>query len=172
MEQLDLFAVLRVPLFNRRGDIVGYTLIDAVDADLIMPFKWHLLRVGRGYARRKEGDWRYGTERKIFVHREILGLPRYRDGREGDHKNRDSLDNRRENLRIVTHGQNQQNMSSARNSTSQYRGVSWDRYKQLWCGSVNAHGRRVFIQFFRDEESAHRAVIEVRKKYLPFSIED
>lgn len=117
IEQFELFAVLRVPLFNRTGEIVGYALIDASDADLVMPFQWRLIQTGKGYAHRKLGNWRYGTEQQILMHREIMGLPRYRDGHEVDHKNRNGLDNRRDNMRIVTHAQNQQNTSSRQGGT-------------------------------------------------------
>lgn len=43
----------------------------------------------------------------------------------GDHRNRDPLDNRRENLRIATHSQNQINKKLQKNNSSGCRGITY-----------------------------------------------
>lgn len=53
---------------------------------------------------------RDGKERSVRLHRFIMEAPR---GIEVDHINHDTLDNRRENLRLVTKSQNQQNIGGA-----------------------------------------------------------
>jgi len=94
-----------------------YSLVDDKDFDYLNQWKWHYKR---GYA------IRYDTKRKkwIFMHRIILTPP---DGFETDHINNNPLDNRRSNLRMVTHQQNIMNQKVSKNNTSGYKGVYWDR---------------------------------------------
>ena len=40
MEQMDLFAVVRIPLYTKQYSLVAEALIDATDAPLILPFRW------------------------------------------------------------------------------------------------------------------------------------
>lgn len=70
---------------------------------------------------KKQGE----NQKKQFVlHREILKfIGKELKGFQVDHKNGDGLDNRIDNLRIVTHAQNQQNQRKKKNPTSKYKGV-------------------------------------------------
>src|SRR5215831_3327818 len=42
-----------------------------------------------------------------------------------DHKDRNYLNNQRDNLRAATYSQNSTNRSKIKNTSSQYKGVSW-----------------------------------------------
>src|SRR5688572_18483872 len=69
-------------------------------------YTWSL-SIGKfgGYVRRNTmGANR--CQQSHYLHREIMGAP---DGAQVDHKNRNPLDNRRSNLRLVDRSQNQQN---------------------------------------------------------------
>lgn len=73
----------------------GYvTLVDDADYEWLSRWKWHY---HGGYAERGDG---------VLMHREITDCPA---GKEVDHINHDPLDNRRENLRVVTRWQNMLN---------------------------------------------------------------
>lgn len=61
--------------------------------------RFAFLNRNRWYARR--ADWSTGKNKAVWMHREILGL-KEGDGIIVDHRNSDSLDNQRENLRAVT----------------------------------------------------------------------
>lgn len=69
------------------------------------------------------------------MHRMVMNDPK---GLEVDHINHDPLDNRKENLRIVTRSQNQMNQkkSKLKGSTSKYKGVSYSNcpkhHKKPW----------------------------------------
>lgn len=64
-----------------------------------------------------------GRHYSIKMHREILGLTRG-DKREGDHiRAGDTLDNRRDRLRICGNEQNQQNKRRQRSSSTGFKGV-------------------------------------------------
>lgn len=87
-------------------------LVDDEDFERLNQFKWFAHKSGRGnrkvYAERKVKlpCGRVITER---MHRNILGLPLVSDGRVGDHRNGNGLDNRKSNLAIKTQTENMQN---------------------------------------------------------------
>lgn len=58
------------------------------------------------------------------------------DGMEVDHINCDSLDNRLENLRLVTSQQNKMNTRRRYDSTTGRKGISWDSTRGLWISPV------------------------------------
>jgi len=113
-------------------------LVDDADFDWLNQWKW--CTGGGGYATR--GVRREGKQFAVRMHRELLGLPQVYDGRDGDHINRDRLDNRRENLRISTRSQNLRNRRVATSSVSGVRGVHWDARCGLWCARLTVHAGR------------------------------
>lgn len=96
----------RIPL-HRRGGIAAYTLVDDVDWERFKDIRWHP-RSPLGYASAVIDG------RIEYMHRLILGLGPGSD-LECDHINRDPLDNRRCNLRAVTHAENMRNVHRRRN---------------------------------------------------------
>ncbi|OLC29926.1 MAG: hypothetical protein AUH28_16345 [Acidobacteria bacterium 13_1_40CM_56_16] len=77
-----------------------------IDADLhreLSRFSWQLSKSGYVFRRAYAGKRPNATSRQrdLYLHRHILGLTKG-DGKIGNHINRDPLDNRRENLRVVT----------------------------------------------------------------------
>jgi hypothetical protein len=104
------------------------------------------------------------------MHREILGLE-HGDPTEVDHRNGDPLDNRRQNLRVVSRAENAQNVP-ARGGTSPFRGVTWDKRKGRWMAQAKLGGRQRFIGYFDDDAEAGRAAAEWRRENMPFSEAD
>lgn len=74
-----------------------------------------------------------------------------------DHKNGDTLDDRWENLRPATRGQNSKNRRSAVGSSSRYLGVSWDAQRQKWRATIQVHGSLKCLGRFDNEEIAAAA---------------
>ena len=110
-------AVVRIPLWGRGGVIKAYALVDAEDAERVERWRWWQHH-RRGYAVRTINHNANGVKSstKVMLHREILGLPHKKDsvGLEGDHINKDVLDNRRSNLRAVIPIENLRNRTYAR----------------------------------------------------------
>jgi hypothetical protein len=138
----------------------GYVaLVDDEDAEWLRRFSWSAevqkpRRDGhrRVYARRAEWDGK--RQRYISMHRDIMGRP---VGVQVDHINGDGLDNRRVNLRLATHAQNQFNQRSTR-GTSRYKGVCWDARSSIWRAQIWTPGRRsITLGYFDDELAAARA---------------
>lgn len=149
-----------VPLIDgRTGEEVGVTIIDATDTAAVKAHTWRLAH--SGYAVR----WRDGQT--VYLHRELLGLVRG-DGLEGDHINRDKLDNRRANLRVATRRENSQNLPSQA-GTSRHRGVAYDRIGRRWTAQVKLDGRKHSLGSFATEDAAARAAANFRAAHMPFS---
>lgn len=78
-----------------------------------------------------------------------------------DHENRNSLDDRIENLREATLFQNQQNKNKYRNNKSGYKGVSWNKKSGKWAAVILANGSTYYLGFYSDIKDA---VIAYNKK--------
>lgn len=156
-----------VPLCARDGSVKAYAIIDSADADLISQWRWG---IADGYAKRYASRLSDQRGRGIFLHRELLGLV-HGDGLEGDHINRNTLDNRRSNLRIVPKGAQPQNRTVRSGTTSKYRGVTWDRSKKRWCAQVGYQGRHIFVGRFDSEEEAAEAARAARARILPYAVD-
>jgi hypothetical protein len=80
------------------------------------------------------------------VHR-IIWLMQTGDWPEGDvdHIDGDGLNNKWDNLRDVTHSQNLMNAAVRSDSTSGYKGVSYDKARDRWYAYINIDGKRKML---------------------------
>lgn len=81
-----------------------------------------------------------------------------------DHKNHDTLDNRRSvNLRGVTNSQNQQNRASHQiNNKCGVRGVHWNKRENKWIVQIFFGGKKKYIGSYKDLEIASEKAKEAR----------
>ncbi len=123
---------------------------------------WHMHSAG--YAERT--SFIDGKKTTILAHREVMqemiGRKLLR-GEVVDHINGDKLDNRRENLRIVTHSQNLQNWHVNR----PYRGTGWDATNGKWMAYVSKNKKRHNLGRFSSREDAYK-VAEQKRNELGF----
>jgi hypothetical protein len=97
-----------------------------------------------------------GKGGNVSMHRQILGLE-YGDKRHGDHANRDTLDNRRSNLRIATPSQNQGNSKVRICNSSGFKGVSWHKLMRRWRAEIRINRKTTVLGYFSSPEEAHAA---------------
>lgn len=100
----------------------------------------------------------------VFLHRQILRLP-VGSELEGDHVNGDPLDNRRSNLRIVSHRENSMNQKRYRTNTSGCSGVTFHKRNGKWNSSITVNYKKLFLGAFQDFESAVMAREQAEDKY-------
>lgn len=74
-----------------------------------------------------------------------------------DHINRDTTDNRIENLREATHTENQRNRAKGKKNTSGFKGVSWITREQKWMAGIKVDGKSYNLGYFSTSEKAHEA---------------
>jgi hypothetical protein len=79
------------------------------------------------------------------------------NGKMIDHKNRDTLDNRKSNLRVVTRRENTCNSRGQVGKTSKYKGVSWYPGTKKWSVQSAMSGRQKTIGYFDNEVEAAEA---------------
>lgn len=79
-----------------------------------------------------------------------------------DHIDGDRGNNRWENFRSASHGQNRQNAKLQRDNKSGVKGVSWDKYHQRWVAQIGVNGLNFRIGRYRDIEDAETAILAAR----------
>lgn len=168
--QFDCTPV-QIPLLARDGSVVGFTLVDAADADWGRQWTWRL-QPGRRTSYAIRGETIDGIYVKVRLHREIMGLPRRGAADiEVDHRNHCGTDNRRCNLIIVTPSEQPQNKPRYLNNTSGFRGVSWHKQHQKWIAYASIGSRKYHLGLFNTPEEANTVVSEWRRTNMPFSVE-
>lgn len=160
-------SVMKIPLWGAGDRIVAWAKVSAADFVWLNDFRWNLLRGGYAYRREYSGG---GPGVVVYMHRVIMGL-QSGDGRQVDHMNRDKLDNRRRNLRIVLRSQQAHNMMRVGNFTSKFRGVSWDARTKRWEAYVHRGGRKFHIGRFEVEEDAAAAARASRLELLSHALD-
>jgi hypothetical protein len=128
-------------------------LVDDEDYYDLSKYRWYANKTGwNTYYAFRNTPRQSGKQHLIRMHRVILNPP---SDMEVDHINGNGLDNRKENLRIVTRRQNSQNRHQVK--TSKYTGVCWDNDRQKWRAYIRIMGRNKHLGLFVDETLAARA---------------
>jgi hypothetical protein len=129
----------------------GYVaIVDDDDYDDLSQYRWHVIKTkAHVYAARHERG-KGIKHRMILMHRQIMGEP---DGMDVDHRDRNSLNNRKENLRICTRSQNMANMEKRAGKTATEKGVDWRPDKKKWRARIG----RTFLGYFDTKTEAASA---------------
>ena len=147
--------MMKLPLRGVRGQ-GQFTIFDDDDFDLVMQFKWSLSRKGYAQARVPAKLKSKYNVKGIHLQRLLL-WDKAQDGWIVDHINGNKLDNRRENLRLVTMSQSNMNrglihFERRQSIFSKYKGVWWDRNK--WRAAITVAGKKIYLGRFFDENEA------------------
>jgi hypothetical protein len=140
-------------------------IVDDADFDILTQWKWCAHKRGNNswVACRNVSDG-CNKRKTILMHRLILNTPK---GMETDHKNGNELDNRRDNLRICTTAQNQQNRHLLQDGKSSlFKGVSYRKLSKNWGAWIRVNGHLLNLGHFIDEVKAALAYDGAAKKYF------
>lgn len=150
-----------LPLYAHRKPTGNTTPVSSQDADLAA-YRWATFR-SRGGGNYVKG---YIDGSPHLLHRLIMERMIGRalvSGEHVDHINRDSLDNRRENLRLANSQQNHFNMKRFSNNRSGFKGVRKDGKR--WSARIKVNYQDIRLGVFDTPEQAHQAYCEAAKKY-------
>ncbi|MCG7406762.1 HNH endonuclease [Paenibacillus sp. ACRRX] len=146
------------------------TIIDLADLEKANSFR------GTWYAKLDHnnhyvygGVSKNGKQRTILLHRLLCNDP---VGMVIDHINHNTLDNRKSvNLRVVTQAQNLQNYKLRENTTSKFRGVTWNKKKGKWIATMRKDKKLIYLGSFHCELDAAKAAQKYRLEHMPYTIE-
>ncbi len=131
------------------GEVISF-VINTEDYEMVKERIWRVSKKKNKYYI-ISGSKKKGT--MIYLHQMILGEKK--DGLEIDHIDGNSLNNRRENLRFVTHLQNVDNMRATRiDNTIGIRGISFDKRGKKYVVDFNYHGERYYFKTWGTIEEA------------------
>ena len=141
-------------------------IVDADNYEWLMTFSWSACKDSKGIVYAISNIvLPNGRRTRLRMHRLILGL-HYGDPREGDHiRPADTLDNRRENLRIVDQHQSACNRRKFKNNTSGYKGVSFYKRLQMYAAGIRFHGKRKNLGYRLTAKAAYEEL------YVPAALE-
>ena len=138
--------------------------VDAEDYVRLSAIPWYPAKIGRYvYARtmwRIPGSGDPGMYVATLMQNILLLIPR---GFRGDHINGDTLDYRKQNLRVVTHAQNLWNMGPR--PDRRFKGASFHKEKGSWRARIMINRVTHWLGYFESEEDAARAYDAAAKIY-------
>jgi len=118
-------------------------LVDDADYPALAAHKWNVN--SDGYVMRTAPHpTNPGRKTTIYMHRAIMGCT-LGDGVRVDHRDVNTLNCQRGNLRIATHMQNMQNKPAYRNNASGFKGVFLDKRSGRWQAAIMSRGRRIHL---------------------------
>jgi hypothetical protein len=136
-----------------------YAKISPQDAPLVLLQKWRATATKR-IGNRSVNHYAVacyvenGVKYNVKMHRLIMNPP---EGMHVDHINGDGLDNRRENLRIVTPQQNCANSRKTIMGQSRFKGVAWCAGANKWRAYIAVDRKQQHLGLFADEIAAAEA---------------
>ena len=145
--------------FPHSTRVEDYAYISKCDLTLAKQIYWR--KTEYGYARGKNPI----TRKDILLHKHIT---RTSKDTVIDHINRNKLDCRRENMRIADNQINSLNRNSPCNSTTGYKGVSYDNRKGKFKSYIKYNGKRIDIGYYSTAELAYAARLEYESTLMLF----
>ena len=129
-------------------------IVDTEDWEFLMQWRWSF---NTRYAS-------HGCPKRILMHRIIAGTPEHLHT---DHINGNTLDNRKENLRICAASDNCKNRrQNISHKSSKYKGVSWNKENNKWTAGIYINKKRVHLGYFYKEEDAAKTYNTNALKYF------
>jgi hypothetical protein len=164
---INKFFVVGDEVYIKLGSTDNFwTAIDLEDLEIVSSID------GLWYANKKQDrNIRYAfiaipyKRNIIAMHRLILNLSR--ENNDVDHKDRDGLNNRRRNLRVVNIQISMFNRNLFKNNKSGITGVRYDKYRRRWEASIGINYKVILLGRFKRKEDAIEARSKAEDSYLP-----
>jgi len=151
-------------IYTNSADKLFKVIMDAKDVDILNKYD---ARVEINYNRTKipyaaiKVDKKTGARR--MLHRVIMNAP---PGKVVDHINHNTLDNRKDNLRIVSYVENARNRAGLnRNNKSGYPGLRWHTEINKWVATIKINYKEIYLGAFINKEDAINIIKAARERY-------
>lgn len=135
-------------------------IVDIEDYERLARYSWqaHWSKDTQTYYAQRGAPRLDGKHGQMYVsmHRQIMAV----EDRHilVDHRNRsETLDNRKENLRIADRSQNGANSKISKNNKSGFKGVYYHKANNKWAAHIRSVNGRKFLGLFATPEDAHAA---------------
>lgn len=139
-------------------------LVDDEDFEYLNQFKWYAAKDHNTFYAARNG-YKDHKQFKIMMHWDIMGSKMI------DHMDRDGLNCQRLNMRKCNHSQNRINSIKQSNTSSKYKGVSWDKHAKMWNVRICIDKKRKNLGYFKDETKAAICYdVAAEKYYKEFSV--
>ena len=139
-----------------------WTIVWESDYEWLMQWKWTSIRQEGGYHYAARSIRIDGVDTWIRMHRLITNAP---DGIDVDHEFGNTLDNRRDVLRVASEAENQRNKRKHRDNKSGYKGVTFHPQTGKWRAQIMVDGNKFSLGLFATPELAHAAYCVAAAKY-------
>ena len=139
-----------------------FAIVDDEDYKKLSRYSWCATKIRNGYVaiRTIHKPKKYN----LYMHRHIMNCPK---GLWVDHINHDTLDNRKENLRIVTPSQNMMNRLGARkNKKLNIRGVYFHEGTGKYRAMIRVYGKLKHLGLYKTTQEASKAYADANMKYF------
>jgi hypothetical protein len=154
-------------LYSENQEISGIAIIDLEDVENVSLYKWHSSPKTKYVQSSK-------TKNRPMLHLHHLVMNFNKSENKNlmvDHINRDRMDNRKENLRIVNFTENAINKGTQSNNTSGYPGIHFGKERQKWEASVKLNKRKIHLGRFDTLEEAVQARLAGEMKYFGYIVD-
>lgn len=135
-------------------------IVSDEDFEFLTQWEWRICTSKLPYARRDVYIGKLNGKNNYhvtYMHRVVLERSGFDlTGKVGDHINGNSLDNRRENLRIATATENTRNQRPSKTSTG-FKGVVFHKRDKKFQASIRAGEGKIHLGYFSTAEAAHQA---------------
>lgn len=125
-----------------------FALVDEADLELVSPYKWCVSKVNKPHDREYSYAITTMAGKTVRMHRFLMGLT-FGDGLLVDHRDGNTLNNTRANLRICTRSQNCMNSVQPAGSASRYKGVS--KFRDSYVASTVERKKKNHLGIFKSE---------------------
>lgn len=152
--------ICRIKLYNEHNIEVAEAIIDAEDYKLCKDRKW---RRDRRYRTDRAAAVTTGNTKTgvLYLHHIIMGRKDTID-----HKDGNTLNNRKSNLRFCNTRENNRNSKLPKNNTSGYKGVSWNKNIRKWTADIMVNYKHIYLGSFNNRIDAAMAYNEAALKYF------
>lgn len=141
-------------------------LVDDCDYEFLMQWKWYACKYKHTYYAVRSGFRESRKFNKVWMHRVLLELSD-NNKLQGDHKDRNGLNNQRNNLRISNQSQNNANRKYSHPSrSSKYIGVTYRIKRKRYEAVIGVNHKKLYLGMYYNEIDAAKAYNNAAIKYF------